>query len=262
MVSCGRGVRTFNGQQTPRIYVLAGMLVWISACAAVDTFYAAPVARASLMSVIGMAYVSLAIKDLWRARGDGLAARWPIMVLLLMHAAAIPVRIPLVVSGAATSLRVDLLAFVSFESVFLSICGAYLFASLVQERIVTCYRQASLVDPLTGAASRRAFFEQGPRLIRRNASTHQPVALLLFDLDNFKSVNDRFDMAPATLCLRRFAGWWRESCDRTICLRVSGARNLPACCRTRRAREPVRWQNACAALLRPPPTSFLNSRSS
>jgi diguanylate cyclase (GGDEF)-like protein len=71
-------------------------------------------------------------------------------------------------------------------------CGAYLFGSLVKERIAHGYRRASLVDPLTGVPNRRAFHKQGVRIMRRSRLEHRSPALLLFDLDHFKSVNDTF----------------------------------------------------------------------
>jgi hypothetical protein len=58
---------------------------------------ARPEARAGVMAAIGICYTLLAVFELWRGRGDGVW-RWPIMVLLLCHAATIPIHIP--VAGA------------------------------------------------------------------------------------------------------------------------------------------------------------------
>ena len=129
------GVRSFEGRRTQLIYVLTGMLIWLCACL-FPVFYATPVARAVLMAAIGVAYTLLAVFELWRSRKEELASRWPIIGLLAMHAAAIPVRIPLVASRTGTSFHVDLLTFVVFELLFLSICGAFLFGGIVKERIL------------------------------------------------------------------------------------------------------------------------------
>ena len=197
------GVRNFEGRQTRLPRVLAGAGIWLAACV-FPPFYATPVARAVLMAAIGVSYTLLCVFELWRARKEKVASRWPIMVLLAGHAAAIPVRIPLVGSRAGTSFHVDLLTFVVFETLFLSICGAFLFGSLVKERILLWYRDASLIDPLTGVANRRAFFEKGTRLIQRSVSARTPAALLLFDLDAFKSINDRFGHAVGDAVLTAF----------------------------------------------------------
>jgi diguanylate cyclase (GGDEF)-like protein len=87
---------------------------------------------------------------------------------------------------------VHLVIFVIFETVFVSICAAYLFGSLAKDRIAALYQRASLVDPLTGVANRRGFFQAGERLMTRNRFAARPTALLLFDIDRFKRVNDTF----------------------------------------------------------------------
>lgn len=46
------------------------------------------------------------------------------------------------------------------------------------------------VDPLTGLADRWAWEEQAPRLFHEAQRTREQVALLLVDLDEFKSIND------------------------------------------------------------------------
>ncbi|TAK07710.1 MAG: EAL domain-containing protein, partial [Rhizorhabdus sp.] len=45
-------------------------------------------------------------------------------------------------------------------------------------------------DPLTGLLNRRALAESGARLIDRALGRHRSVAMLMIDLDHFKSVND------------------------------------------------------------------------
>ena len=71
-------------------------------------------------------------------------------------------------------------------------CAAYLFGGLAKDRIAARYRRASLTDPLTGVANRRGFFETGERLLKRARFARQPTALIMFDLDRFKSINDRY----------------------------------------------------------------------
>ena len=122
----------------------------------------------------------LAVLELWRGRGDG-AWRWPIVVLLLAHAASIPIHIP--VAGAwkhPDPADADLLTFMIFEAAFVSICASYLFGSLVNDRIAAGYQRASLTDPLTGVTNRRGFFQMGERLLMRTRLANQPAALVMF----------------------------------------------------------------------------------
>jgi diguanylate cyclase (GGDEF)-like protein len=185
------GARRFEGKKVSILLALVGVAIWLVACS-IGPIYARPEARATVMATIGIAYTLLAVLELWRGRGDGVW-RWPIIVLLLAHAAAIPLHIPL--AGALTHpdpSDVDLLTFSIFEGAFVCICTAYLFGGLTKDRIAERYRRASLTDPLTGVANRRGFFETGERLLKRARFARQPTALIMFDLDRFKSINDRY----------------------------------------------------------------------
>jgi diguanylate cyclase (GGDEF)-like protein len=184
------GARVFEGKRVS-IMAIAGLPLWLVACS-IDPIYARPEARAGVMAAIGVCYTLLAVFELWRGRGDGVW-RWPIMVLLLCHAATIPIHIP--VAGAwkhPDPADVDVLTFMIFEAAFVSICAAYLFGGLVNDRIVASYQRASLTDPLTGVTNRRGFFQVGERLLMRTECAKQPAALIMFDLDHFKTINDKF----------------------------------------------------------------------
>ena len=188
------GARKFEAKKVSIPLALVGVLVWIVACS-IGPIYARPEARATVMAAIGIVYTLLVVFEFWRGRGDQVW-RWPIMVLLLAHAAAIPIHIPL--AGAWTHpdpsdpSDLDLLTFAVFEGAFVCICAAYLFGGLAKDRIAARYRRASVTDPLTGAANRRGFFERGERLLMRARFAREPTALILFDLDRFKSINDRY----------------------------------------------------------------------
>ena len=185
------GARKFEAKKVSILLALVGVSVWIVACS-IGPIYARPEARATVMAAIGIVYTLLAVFELWRGRGDDVW-RWPVIVLLLAHAAAIPIHIPL--AGALTHpdpSDVDLLTFAIFEGAFVCMCTAYLFGGLAKDRIAARYRRASLTDPLTGVANRRGFFEAGKRLLKRARFARQPTALIMFDLDRFKSINDRY----------------------------------------------------------------------
>jgi diguanylate cyclase (GGDEF)-like protein len=62
-----------------------------------------------------------------------------------------------------------------------------------------------MVDPLTGIANRRSFLHEGNELMKRHAGRARPPAVLLIDLDHFKSINDRFGHAIGDRVLQVFA---------------------------------------------------------
>jgi diguanylate cyclase (GGDEF)-like protein len=131
------GARKFDGKSVSILLALVGVVFWLVACS-IDPIYSRPEARATVMATIGVAYTLLVVFELWRGRGDQVW-RWPIMVLLLAHAAAIPIHIPL--AGAWTHpdpsdpSDLDLLTFAVFEGAFVCICTAYLFGGLAKDRI-------------------------------------------------------------------------------------------------------------------------------
>jgi diguanylate cyclase (GGDEF)-like protein/PAS domain S-box-containing protein len=66
-------------------------------------------------------------------------------------------------------------------------------------------RKSMFSDHLTGVANRRAFFEAAELELNRNRRTPRPTALILFDADHFKDINDRHGH-PAGDCVLRELG--------------------------------------------------------
>ena len=60
-------------------------------------------------------------------------------------------------------------------------------------------------DFLTGALSRRALMERGAQQLQRLQRENTPVAVLMFDMDYFKQVNDRWGHAQGDIVLQQFA---------------------------------------------------------
>jgi len=199
-----QGVRTFEGRRSPAIVIYAGAAVWALACA-VPAFYASWFARALLAMAIGAAYSLMAAIELWRGRHETLMSRWPLIVLLLIHTSTLPLRIPLVSAlNGGPPAPSWVVGSVIFETMLFCICGVYLLGSLSKERLALRHEQTSLLDPLTGVANRRAFLSQGARIIDKAEVSSQPAALLLFDLDRFKNVNDQYGHAAGDELLMAF----------------------------------------------------------
>jgi two-component system, cell cycle response regulator len=65
-------------------------------------------------------------------------------------------------------------------------------------------RKLAALDELTGLASRRFFAKHFPREVERAARYARPLALVLCDIDHFKTVNDTFGHAAGDEVLKQF----------------------------------------------------------
>ncbi len=79
-------------------------------------------------------------------------------------------------------------------------------ATLLHEaHIRQCLQEAAMTDSLTGLANRRAFNAYFDEELIRSKRYHQPFALLLLDLQGFKTINDRLGHAFGDEALVRVA---------------------------------------------------------
>jgi diguanylate cyclase (GGDEF)-like protein len=201
------GARSFEGRRVNVALLVAGSAIWIVAFQFTSFAQSTP-ARVSLVSAITGVYALLAACELWYARDRDLLSRWPTLILVVGHAGFLLARIPFaqelaaaVVHGQAQSAVVTVMA---FEALFAAFCLPFLRVAMSKERAELEQRKAALTDSLTGVANRRAFFERGSPLIDSALAERRPVALLLFDLDRFKEVNDTAGHQAGDRVLRAF----------------------------------------------------------
>ncbi len=199
--------RSFEGRRTPLIWTLAGALIFIAACQ-FDSFYNSLAARMMFSSVAVGIYLVLCAFEIWRGCDRELISRWPAIVLLLVNGAMFLGRAPLIHSmpypAGVLPPAPGWFPTGVFEILFFTFCMSVLLVNMAKERAELQQRQHSLRDPLTGIANRRAFFEQGEKLLRRTSADGYPSALLVFDLDRFKEVNDTFGHQAGDRVLSEF----------------------------------------------------------
>jgi diguanylate cyclase (GGDEF)-like protein len=70
--------------------------------------------------------------------------------------------------------------------------------------------QAATTDPLTGVANRRGFDLAAAAVVQDSRARGEPVAVIVFDLDRFKSINDRHGHPAGDAVLRRMGEVLRQ----------------------------------------------------
>lgn len=84
-------------------------------------------------------------------------------------------------------------------------------------------RKANFCDYLTGLANRRAFFEAAELELERRKHSTRPTAMIMFDADHFKAVNDRFGHPVGDAVLRHLAKALRSTFrDVDVVARIGG----------------------------------------
>jgi diguanylate cyclase (GGDEF)-like protein len=97
------------------------------------------------------------------------------------------------------------IALFALEVMLYVVGTAFIVLVLSKERTVRIHKTAASADELTGLLNRRGFYAAARQLGARQAKYGEPVSVLLFDLDHFKRVNDRFGHAVGDAALRLFA---------------------------------------------------------
>lgn len=75
----------------------------------------------------------------------------------------------------------------------------------VRKKLEQRLTELSRRDPLTNAANRRYFFERAEEEFARARRYDKPLSLILFDIDNFKQINDRLDHATGDRVLQNLS---------------------------------------------------------
>jgi diguanylate cyclase (GGDEF)-like protein len=208
------GARVFDGRPVEPVYLVTGAVLWLLICR-LPVLAEAIQTRALIASGIVTTYTWLTAYEFWRGRSEQLVSRWPAIFLLFAHGALFLLRTPLAlllpwapdnhVFGSVW------LTVLSFEALLFTISIAFILLAMAKERTELRHRTAALVDPLTGIANRRSFLQDATQLAKRHSGKPLPTAVLLIDLDHFKSINDRFGHALGDRVLEIFSDAARKS---------------------------------------------------
>lgn len=201
------GFQLFEGCRPVVWKAAVGAVAWLP-FVAVPFLRNEPALHAALAASV-MAIYSLAIawKLVVRRRVEPLPARLPTAVLFAAHGTLYALRVPLLL------LLPDFGFDASFDQSPLFIAGvleALLFTlflvvamlTLMAQRDARYHRKAAEIDALTSLPNRPAFFRAAEALLQGGGERG---VLMVFDLDHFHLVNDRFGREQGDRALRAFA---------------------------------------------------------
>jgi diguanylate cyclase (GGDEF)-like protein len=202
------GARVFDGRKPLPLLLAMGPIIWVLV-SHVPAIAASPDLRVLLSSGIITTYTWLTAYEFWRGRSEPLVSRWPAIFMLFAHGALFLLRTPLAAmlpwSITQQVFESVWLTVLSFEALLFTIAIAFILLAMAKERTEFRHRTAAMVDPLTGIANRRSFLHDAEQLTKKQAASPCPTAVLLIDLDHFKSINDRFGHAIGDRVLQIFA---------------------------------------------------------
>jgi len=156
----------------------------------------------------GAAYALATAAVLWSGRKEPLTARWPLIILTAGHGISLIFGTYSTFIGSAGEDAVpalmSLFGFIYFESIIFALGTSVFVFALVKERSEAASMAAARTDPLTGIANRAAFVACAQRALQRCQHDDTPVSAIMFDLDHFKAVNDRYGHSVGDAVIKQF----------------------------------------------------------
>lgn len=209
------GTRLYAGRKIKPAMLFAGGIIWLLANQFPLLQQSIPM-RSLLSAFIIAGYTWAAAIELWHCPNCPSVSRLPAIFLLFAHGALFLLRTPLVMmlphpAGTERVFGSIWLTVLSSEALLFTISIAFILMAMAKERAAFIHKAAAMMDPLTGVWNRRGLLTENERFFLPSGKPVPEAAVLLIDLDNFKSINDRFDHAFGDRVLQMFAATARAA---------------------------------------------------
>lgn len=204
-----QAVRVFYGRKPLPVYVIGSTLLWLVLAMTVIDEWRLFVLSAVIRGVLVTAFNGLSAFEFWRNRDEQLPSQKILFWIFAVYCAFDTVRTFLVsiIPLPLGALPAETWAIVMFNlmAMTLALSVTVFMIALSRERVSKANYQLALRDAMTGVYNRRAYFDHMDRLGQMQDGAQTGHALLVFDIDQFKSINDRFGHETGDMIIIRAA---------------------------------------------------------
>jgi diguanylate cyclase (GGDEF)-like protein len=207
-------MREFEGRSLNPVLVAAWPCGFLVAAALGLSFDQRLILASTLLGILYL----MTGAELIRRPTDRLVSRWPAVILLgiigLGYLAWMPLTLTMPIRAAGHVYASAWMPAVILISLLGRIALAFVVLAIVKERQETRQRMFALTDALTGLPNRRALFEAAENLTEQGGYNRaDPIAVLVFDLDHFKKINDTYGHRLGDHVLQLFSETMSDSLD-------------------------------------------------
>jgi diguanylate cyclase (GGDEF)-like protein len=200
--------RQFEGRAFRALWILAWTFAFliIALSGLLNSFDGRLILSCTMLAVLRFATAA----ELAREGAERLHSRWQAIILLLVvgagYLAWLPLTLAMPIHEASLVFSSTWFPWVVLFALVGRIALAFAVLAMVKEREELKQRRDALTDPLTGLPNRRALFDAAGELAHHSKYLRgDPISVLVFDLDHFKSINDTYGHRLGDRVLQLFA---------------------------------------------------------
>ena len=197
------GIQQFDGRRV-ETYVAVPALLWIGGMLLpfIREDFASRVVLYHVAACTG--YAMSAAMLLSHGDGSGWARRILAVVLGIEILASLATAASTVLAAATSFSAVPSPSLMLLPGAFCFLAAVLSGAQMLSARTERRLRELAMTDPLTGVLNRRGMMDQYNRIRQQDRPDKPMIALLQFDLDNFKQINDRCGHQGGDAVLKAF----------------------------------------------------------
>lgn len=208
-VACGivwSGARRLHGRSVMPLAAVGGAFVWLLA-SQLSAISGSSATRVVISSLIIASYATLTAMELRRERRNAKSARLRAIVVPTLHGMVFlsPILAGYLLPDSSAEFTRTWFALFALLLLLYAIGTALIVVVMAKEHSAQVHKTAAMTDYMTGLYNRRGFLEVAQKLIDTQKRKGEHVTVLMFDLDHFKSINDRFGHDAGDDALRTFA---------------------------------------------------------